>query len=291
MNNCIDLIATCWTIGGNVVPGTSQHISPFPLEDRVRAAAAAGYTGIGLWHGDLLRWREGRDYAALRQAIERAGLKHIELEYLAGWFDGGEERRQSDAVRHDLFAAAEALGARHIKVMPPFGNAGWPTTRLIDEFGELCKQAARYGLLIALEMIPYSDLPTLESALAVAAGADADNGGLLVDIWHVLRSGASLDAILDLPARYILAAEINDADLEMRGHIAEDSMRYRKLCGEGAFDVPLFITRMTEAGYRGPYGVEILSDTLRQMPLEQVARRTFDTARAQFATPACQDSD
>lgn len=286
MTMSADLIATCWTIAGNVYPGTSQHLSPFPLEDRINAAADAGYAGIGLWHGDLLRWREGHDYAALRQVIERAGLKHIELEYLAGWFGDGEERRQSDAVRHDLFAAADALGARHIKVMPPFGNAGWPTTRLIDAFGELCAQAARHGLLIALEMIPYSDLPTLDAALAVVAGAEADNGGLLIDIWHVLRSGDSLDAILRVPARYILAAEINDADQAMRGDIAEDSMRHRKLCGEGAFDVPLFIARMTEAGYRGPYGVEILSDTLRQMPLEQVARRTFDTARAQFAAPA-----
>ena len=285
-----DLIATCWTIAGNVYPGTSQNISPFPLEDRIGASAAAGYGGIGLWHGDLLRWCERSDYAELRRLIERAGLKHIELEYLAGWFGEGEERRQSDAVRRDLFAAADALGARHIKVMPPFGGVDWPATRLIDEFGELCEQATRHDLLIALEMIPYSDLPTLEATLAVVAGADAPNGGLLVDIWHVLRSGASLDAILQVPARYILAAEINDADLTMRGNIAEDSMRQRKLCGEGAFDVPLFIARMTEAGYHGPYGVEILSDVLRQMPLEDVARRSFDTALAQFAAPICQEN-
>src|SRR5690606_10376189 len=122
-----------------------------------------------------------------------SGLTHIELEYLANWFGDGEERRQSDTVRRDLFAVADVLGARHIKVMPPFGDAGWPETRLIDEFGELCNQAARYNLRIALEMIPYSDLSTLEAALAVVAGANADNGGLLIDIWHVLRSGAALD--------------------------------------------------------------------------------------------------
>lgn len=278
-----DLIATCWTIAGNVYPGTDQDISPFPLEDRIAATAEAGYAGIGLWHGDLLRWRERRAYADLRRMIERAGLRHVELEYLADWFGEGAARRQSDGVRRDLFAAADALGARHIKVMPPFGGAAVPAARLIDEFGELCAQAARHDLLIALEMIPYSDLPTLETALAVVAGADADNGGLLIDIWHVMRSGASLDAILQVPARHILAAEINDADLAMHGDIADDSMRQRKLCGDGEFDVPLFIARMAEAGYRGPYGVEILSDRLRPMPLGDVAHCSFETARMQFA--------
>ena len=48
------LLASCWTIGGNICPGTANNISAFRLEDRIEAAATAGYTGIGLWHGDLL---------------------------------------------------------------------------------------------------------------------------------------------------------------------------------------------------------------------------------------------
>ena len=46
--------------------------------------------------------------------------------------------------------------------------------------------------------------------------------------------------------------------------------------------VPGFIEAMIRAGYRGPYGVEILSRELRRLPVAEAARRSFETARAQF---------
>ena len=278
-----DLIATCWTIAGDFLPGAGRTACPLPIEERIDAAAAAGYTGIGLWHGDLVQFLEqGGRYGDLRQRLEANGLRHIELEYVSDWFTEGERRQRADAMRQDLFAAADGLGARHIKVMAPFGNETWPRQRLIDEYGRLCAEAATHGLLMPIEMIPFSDLPTLDAALDIAAGASAANGGLLIDIWHVVRSGASFEDILRVPARYILAAEIDDADLALKGDMTEDTMHHRKLCGEGEFDVPGFIEAMTRAGYRGPYGVEILSRELRRLPVAEAARRSFETARAQF---------
>lgn len=283
MTNDVELITTCWTIAGDFLPGAGRTACPLPLEERIAAAAAAGYRGIGLWHGDLVNLLEqGGRYRDLRRMLESDGMRHIELEYVGDWFTEGERRQRADAMRQDLFAAADELGARHIKVMPPFGNESWARQRLIDEYGRLCTEAATHGLLMPIEMIPFSNLPTLDAVLAVAAGADAANGGLLIDIWHVVRSGASYEDILRVPARYILAAELDDAELALHGDMAEDTMRHRKLCGEGEFDVPAFIDAMTRAGYRGPYGVEILSDELRRLPVAEAARRSFETARAQF---------
>jgi hypothetical protein len=39
---------------------------------------------------------------------------------------------------------------------------------------------------------------------------------------------------------------------------------------------------LDKAGYDGPYSVEILSDELRQMPLDQAARRSYATASAMW---------
>ena len=55
-------------------------------------------------------------------------------------------------------------------------------------------------------------------------------------------------------------------------------MRYRRLCGEGQFDLSGFVAALGQAGYDGPFGVEILSDALRALPLDEAARRSFDTA-------------
>lgn len=281
MTDATDLIATCWTIAGNVVPGSEHHLSPFALEKRIAAAAEAGYTGIGFWHGDLQQYLQRGNYRQLRRLLDEHQIKHVELEFLADWFATGERQRRSDAVRWDLFTAGDALGARHIKVVPPFGEH-WPQQRLIDEFGQLCAEAATHELNIALEMIPFSDVNTLDAAHAIVAGANAANGGLLIDIWHVARSGATFDEILKIPPQYIRAAEINDADTLVHGNIAEDSMHHRKLCGEGQFDIRHFIACMQQAGYEGPYGVEILSDELRKTSLTEAAQLSFSTAKRFF---------
>ncbi|WP_240334368.1 sugar phosphate isomerase/epimerase family protein [Sphingobium estronivorans] len=278
-----DLIATCWTTAGNVRADQPDNCSLWPLEQRIEAAARAGYTGFGFWLGDLRLWRErGGDYATLRAHLSDAGLTVIELEYLAEWFADGELRLWSDAARSDLFRAADELGARHVKVMPPFGGQGRNIDDLAEHYAALCKDAARYGLQMALEMIPFSDLPDLPSALELVMRANAPNGGLLIDIWHVVRSGGRVEDVADVPLPFIKAVELCDADRSMRGPITEDTMRYRHLCGEGEFDLPSFIAAVESTGYAGPYGVEILSDALRALPLEDAARRSYETAAAQF---------
>ncbi len=277
------LIATCWTTAGNVRPDQPDNLGRFPLEQRIEAAARAGYAGTGFWLGDLLAWEQsGRDYAALKRLLADAGQRIVELEFLADWFAGGERRDRSDAARAELFRAADALGVRHIKVMPPFLPDDPAGDDLAGEFATLCAQAADHGVMIGMEMLPFSRLPNLGTALEMVAAADAPNGGLLVDIWHVMRSGGTMEEVAQLPARFIIAAELCDAMTAMQGEITEDTMRHRKLCGEGEFDVPGFIGAMGRAGYDGPYGVEILSDEFRRLPLAEAARRSFDSSVAQF---------
>lgn len=277
------LIATCWTTAGDVRPDRPDNLGRFPLEERIEAAARAGYAGTGFWLGDLIAWQEqGRDYARLRRHLSDAGQQLVELEFLADWFAIGERRTRSDAARVELFRAAEALGARHAKVMPPFLPDDPAGADLAGEFAALCAQAAEHGLMIGMEMLPFSTLPNLATALEMVAAANAPNGGLLIDIWHVMRSGGTMADVAQVPGRFIIAAELCDAMMAMQGSITEDTMRHRKLCGEGEFDVPGFIAALGMAGYDGPCGVEILSDDFRQLPLEEAAIRSFDTSIRQF---------
>lgn len=279
----LQLIATCWTTAGDVRADAPDNLSRWRLEDRIDAAARAGFTGFGFWLGDLLAWRDGgRDYAALRQHLSDAGQSIVELEFLSDWFANGERRQRSDAARAELFHAADALGARHIKVMPPFQPGDAKGSTLAEAFAALCEDAAGHGLLVGMEMLPFSTLPSLASALEMAKAADAPNGGVLIDIWHVIRSGGVVEDVENVPLRFITSIELCDADLKMRGPMTEDTMRHRKLCGEGEFDVAGFIAALKRVGYTGPYGVEILSDAQRRLSLEDAAQRSFDTSAAQF---------
>ncbi len=278
----LPLLATCWTLAGDVLPSAADASSPFPLERRVRAAAQAGYRGIGLWYGDLLQQsRQPGGLKALRQQIDALRFELVELEFLTDWFCEGAARQQSDIRRRLFLHAAAELGARHLKVIPPMPGQTVDASRLVEAFGELSREAAKHGLAIAMEMMPMSALPSLTDNLALVEAAGAANGGLLLDIWHVQRSGAKdFRTLAELPTSAILAVELNDARAEPEGGLFEDTLNGRLPCGEGEFDIAGFIGALWQAGYRGPVGVEILSPRFRALEPEEAARISHGSSRA-----------
>jgi sugar phosphate isomerase/epimerase len=54
------------------------------------------------------------------------------------------------------------------------------------------------------------------------------------------------------------------------------------LPGEGGLNPKAFIRGVRSAGYQGPWGVEILSETFRKLPLAEMAERSFKATMAQF---------
>ncbi|HYT33947.1 MAG TPA: TIM barrel protein, partial [Ktedonobacteraceae bacterium] len=78
------------------------------------------------------------------------------------------------------------------------------------------------------------------------------------------------------------AVELDDADRDVAGTLFDDTRFHRRLCGEGAFDIPAFLKAIDETGYQGPYAVEIISQEHRHLPLEEEAKRSFETTRDQF---------
>ena len=113
----VELLASYWTICGGAEPHTDQEWSPFGLRERAEAASKAGFTGLGIWHADLLHLRERHGLAEMRRILADNGIRHLELEFLTDWFlPPGERRTASDQLRKSLLEAAGELGARHVKV-------------------------------------------------------------------------------------------------------------------------------------------------------------------------------
>lgn len=276
-----DLIATYWTIAGNVLPLSSpeQEASAIDFRTRVEAAHRAGYRGIGLMYSDLVKVRRNYDFATMRNILADHNMVHVELEFLVGWL---EDDHTGTAVLDDLCEAATALGARHLKAGPDMQAKIWPLDHMITRFSALCDRARQAGTAIALEIMPWTNLRTIDEGLAVVAGADAANGGLLLDIWHLARADVPYSEIAKIPIRYLRHVELDDADAEVVGTLLEDTLDRRRLCGTGALDVPTFVRAVQAAGYTGPYGVEIISQEHRRRPLDEAARLSFDSARAQF---------
>ena len=138
----IELLAAYFTIAGDIYPLGPTEISPFPFRDRVEAAARAGYRGIGLHHADTMHTAGKIGLPEMRRILDGNGIKYVELEFLLDWFEDGERRRESDKMRSEIFAVADALGLRKIKVGPGFHE---PVADIPRDARRLCPALPRSG--------------------------------------------------------------------------------------------------------------------------------------------------
>jgi sugar phosphate isomerase/epimerase len=281
----VELLASYWTIAGDVNPGTGgREYSLFDFRDRVEAISRKGFKGMGIWHSDLDNILESRSLAEMKQIFEDNGIVHVEIEFLLDWFTDGEERKQSDLQRAKLLGAAEALGARHVKV-GDFFNKQVEMDKVTESFAELCKDAADVGTRILFEVMPFAMIDNLADSLTMLEGADADNGGLMIDTWHIVKMGTPLDELAKVPKRFLLGVELNDGYLVTPEgmDLSTETTQHRKFPGEGEFDLPGLMGAIEAAGYDGPYGVEVISAANRKLPLDDLVNRAYDTTMAQFA--------
>jgi sugar phosphate isomerase/epimerase len=277
-----ELVASCWTSAGNAVPLRNPETSPVPIADRLEAIASTGWSGLGLAHDDLAATRSTLGFPALRSLIDAAGLRHVEVELLSGWWDESlshQWRPQFDL----LLEAAETLGATFIKVGTAFGEPLNELDFLVEPLQRLTTEAALRGTRIALEPMPFSMVGRIPGAAELIRKVDMPGCGLVVDYWHVFRAGTTLDELSSsLDAHQIFGVELNDAETEIRGTLFEDTRDNRRLCGQGDQDVTGFIKTLKSIGFNGPWGVEILSEEHRALPVLEALRQAQATALACF---------
>ena len=283
-----ELLATCWTSAGDAAPDRGDEVSPVELRTRIETAAEVGWEGFGLLHSDLAIARDTLGLPELRRILDGAGIEHVELELLPWWWTTDERRRISDERRALLFEAAEVLGARTIKVAAEGGGRPVDPARFHDDFDRLASQAGNAGTRVALEFMPMTNLATLQAGVEFVTAVGNRYGGLAVDTWHVHRGGtgyAELERILLVEHTFVV--ELDDADEQVVGTLWEDTVDRRRLPGEGAFDVPAFIAAVHRAGYRGHWGVEIISTEFRRLPVrEGLTRARTATLQALEAADA-----
>jgi sugar phosphate isomerase/epimerase len=280
MKSKIDLLASYWTISCGL-PHTDREYSPFDFRERVESAARAGFTGFGIWHADLAHVLRTRTLNEMKQILDDNGIKYLELEFLTDWFLDGARKKQSDVSKAMLLDAAEALRAHHVKV-GDFYQETASMPRLIEAFAELCAEAAGRGTRVGFELMPFAMIRTLQDSLQLVEGAGASNGGICLDTWHIVKLEIPYAELRRIPAQYIISVELNDGTFECPWSLHEDTVNHRRLCGEGEFDIKGFIVAIEDAGYCGPWGVEVLSEELRKWPLERLTTRAFETTMAQF---------
>lgn len=279
----IELCASYWTIAGNTFPGDLSEVSPFPLRERAEVASSVGWKGMGLVLSDMQATIQQIGIFDVKSIFQDNDIKHVELEFLVDWHLDDARRVASDTAYSEMLDIASKMEIKKIKLGGGVFEEGEPDMpRMRDAFGKLCERAAPLGVDVVVEFLPFSLINNVDRAIAMTDIEGITNGGILVDNWHVERGGMTAEDIRKIPPHLLKAVELDDAGAQMVESFFNDSTHHRHLCGEGVIDIASHIQAILDLGYTGYWGVELISAEHRKLPLEEAAKRAFDTTMAQF---------
>jgi len=238
----------------------------------VRAIAAAGYGGIGIWYDSVHEY----GYERGKDELLASGLVNCVACFI-GFFNQqteSEYRRAREADVRRLQQAAD-LGARSVlAVTGPRGpmrqeEAERQLVRALHEIGPVARDL---GVKIALEPIhhmyreQWTFLTTLAQGLRIVEEVDDAAVGLMFDAYHLWQEPGLLDTLAAAKGR-ITGCQINDWRPITR------SLDDRAIMGEGCIPLADLLGAVRAAGFDDWYDVEIFSDELWQLEPGEFLRR------------------
>ena len=243
-----------------------------PFEEDLETYARAGWTAIELWLTKLERYLEGHSPAEAKAALDAAGLRAAGAASQGGLLlSQGEERRLHwDHFRRRLDILAE-LGAGTLVVVPDFLREPEERdlARAIASLGEAAALARGAGIRLALEFPKTARFcSSLDTALALVSGCEADNLGVCLDLFHYYTGPSKFEDLAYLTPSNLAWVQICDLAGTPR-ELAGDSDRI--LPGDGDFQLAPILEHLARIGYDGCVSVEVLNPNLWAIPSDRVA--------------------
>jgi sugar phosphate isomerase/epimerase len=262
-----------WTPSYCTLDRSTMFGLPETLEEQARAAAAAGFR---LLSADLFSLRTHRDAHGgvhrLRDVLDAIDLAVFDLTGITVT----DDRATTIAELDEFLDFAEALGATWIQSRMPVDNA---TSREI--YAEVADRVSSAGLGLAFEYSSFVPICSLHQAVDFVSemATRAPRQALMIDSWHFYQCGDTLDQIRALDPALFGYLQLDDA-LEPGSDTRFDTLNRRTLPGLGHLDLVGFLSAFEDLGAEGVVSVEVMSEELRQLEVEDYVGRVASTTRA-----------
>lgn len=239
-----------------------------PAHEQVSVAAQAGYSHVGLRllpvTNQVLPPFDEREVA---RRLAGTGVCVLDVEV----FRLAPKTRVGDW--EPAFAVAQRLGATDVLA---HGDDADPA-RLVQAFGELCALAARYGLRVNLEPMPWVEISTVARAKRLIVQSGAGNAAVLIDAIHFFRADNRFE---DIP-QTMNYAQLCDARAGRPPDVQEiirQARSDRLFPGEGTLDLRRLLAALPADL---PLSLEVPAS--QPMSPEDRARRALEATRALLA--------
>ena len=258
------------------------------LEDKLTAAAGAGFDGIEVFEPDLVASPWSPSELSARCADLGLSIDLFQPFRDLDSLDPSTVQRNQRRARAKFDVMAE-LGVQTVLVCSAVApDAVTDDDDLTAQLVATADLAAERGLRIAYEALAWgSYVSTWDHSWRVVQAADHPALGLCLDSFHVLSRGGDPAGFAAVPGEKLFFLQLADAPrLDM--DVLQWSRHHRLFPGQGAFDLPAFVGHVLAAGYTGPLSLEVFNDVFRQ---SDPARTAVDAMRSLLALEAALPHD
>lgn len=233
----------------------------------------------------------GRTESVIRQLLADQGLTVTMVDALTSAMPGTPSPHEIDPTtlarlppdvldpptEEMCFRTCSALGSPLLNVTHYLGRA-LPPEVLAESLAGVCRRAAPLGVTLCVEFIRESGIPDLTTARAVVEACGEPNCTVLLDLFHLDRSGGTEGDVLRLPSGSIGGIQLSDRTRSFSGtpHVA---LSGRRLPGEGELPLVGLVKAGLENNPAASLDIEVLNDELRSLPPQEAANRLAAAAR------------
>jgi 4-hydroxyphenylpyruvate dioxygenase len=234
------------------------------LEDKLTAAAAAGFDGVEIFENDLV----ASSWSA-KEISEHCAELGLSIDLYQPFRDF--EAVPPDVLARNLrraelkFDVMDQLGADTMLVCSSVSPDAVDDDDLAaEQLHLLAERAAARGIRIAYEALAWGRfVNTYERSWRIVRRAAHPALGLCLDSFHILSRGSDPAAIRTIPGEKLFFLQLADAP-RLQMDVLQWSRHHRLFPGQGAFDLTAFTGHVLAAGYRGPLSLEVFNDVFRQ---------------------------
>ena len=248
-----------------------------PLTAVLHVAKRTGWNAIELRRLDFARARDaGQSAEEVLGLVKASGLPVACVGVQLGWlFAEGEERERLLQAFAESCQWASALGC--VTVMSPVDPGQGNLDRAVASVSEVGEIAAKHNVRLALEFNSVAQqFNSLERVRELTTRAGHPRCGILLDTYHLGRSGATLRAVQALSPDEIAYVQYSDVPRDgLQPGVTTD----RLPPGHGVYPFPEFFRLLEDAGYTGYLSYEAPNPASWAKDPSQVAHEAIAATR------------
>jgi 2-keto-myo-inositol isomerase len=252
-----------------------------PLETVLRVTSRTGWDAIELRRLDFARAREaGQSAEDVLALVKGSGLAVACVGVQVGWlFAEGEERERLLQAFAESCRWAASLGCA--TVMSPVDKGRGDVSRAVASLKEVGEIAEKHDVRLALEFNSVAEqFNSLERVRELTTRAAHPRCGMLLDAYHLGRSGATFQALQTLSPDEIAYVQYSDVP---RGDLKPGVTTDRLPPGRGMFGFSEFFRLLRDKGYTGYLSYEAPNPASWAKDPAEVAQEALDATRGLLA--------